>query len=248
MHKFALSITALALGVALSGQAQAQADIRQQLLEQVRLGETAKRDDLVRQSLYRLELMNPDDPDFIAAKMRYLLRQGDNAGAQQQFARLGKLAPQSSAYQQARITLALASPEGRQQLQQARLLGTTGHTQEALAAYQKLFNGAPPDGDLAVEYWALVAKDPAQRDEAIRQMQALNARAPGNDQLRTQLALQLFSANRQQEGFSVLEQMAKSGGGRETAADLWYQQIQGMPASDDSVAALERFFTGVQQR
>ncbi len=142
MHKFALSITALALGVALSGPAQAQTDIRQQLLEQVRLGETAKRDDLVRQSLYRLELMNPDDPDFIAAKMRYLLRQGDNAGAQQQFARLGKLAPQSSAYQQARITLALASPEGRQQLQQARLLGTTGHTQEALAAYQKLFNGA----------------------------------------------------------------------------------------------------------
>ncbi|ELY6245346.1 cellulose biosynthesis protein BcsC [Cronobacter universalis] len=241
MHKFALSITALALGVALCGQAQAQPDIRKQLLEQVRLGESAKRDDLVRQSLYRLELMSPDDPDVIAAKMRYLLRQGDNAGAQQQFARLGKLAPQSSAYQQARITLALASPEGRQQLQQARLLGTTGHTQEALAAYQKLFNGAPPDGDLAVEYWALVAKDPAQRDEAIRQMQALNARAPGNDQLRTQLALQLFSANRQQEGFSVLEQMAKSGGGRETAADLWYQQIQGMPASDNSVAALERF-------
>ncbi|ELY4673849.1 cellulose biosynthesis protein BcsC [Cronobacter turicensis] len=241
MHKFALSITALALGVALCGQAQAQSDIRQQLLEQVRLGESAKRDDLVRQSLYRLELMSPDDPDVVAAKMRYLLRQGDNAGAQQQFARLGKLAPQSPAYQQARITLALASPEGRQQLQQARLLGTTGHTQEALAAYQKLFNGAPPDGDLAVEYWALVAKDPAQRDEAIRQMQALNVRAPGNDQLRTQLALQLFSANRQQEGFSVLEQMAKSGGGRETAADLWYQQIQGMPASDNSVAALERF-------
>ncbi|WP_032984885.1 cellulose synthase complex outer membrane protein BcsC, partial [Cronobacter condimenti] len=241
MHKFALSITALALGVALSGQVQAQPDIRQQLLEQVRLGESAKRDDLVRQSLYRLELMSPDDPEVIAARMRYLLRQGDNAGAQQQFARLGKLAPQSGAYQQARITLALSSPEGRQQLQQARLLGTTGHTQDALAAYQKLFNGAPPDGDLAVEYWALVAKDPARRDEAIRQMQALNDRAPGNDQLRTQLALQLFSANRQQEGFSVLEQMAKSGGGRETAADLWYQQIQGMPASDASVAALERF-------
>ncbi|NCH60582.1 cellulose synthase complex outer membrane protein BcsC [Cronobacter dublinensis] len=241
MHKFALSITALALGVALAGQAQAQADARQQLLEQVRLGESAKRDDLVRQSLYRLELISPDDPDVIAARMRYLLRQGDNTGAQEQFARLGKLAPQSPAYQQARITLALSSPEGRQQLQQARLLGTTGHTQEALAAYQKLFNGAPPDGDLAIEYWALVAKDPARRDEAIRQMQALNARAPGNDQLRTQLALQLFSANRQQEGFSILEQMAKSGGGRETAADLWYQQIQGMPASDDSVAALERF-------
>jgi hypothetical protein len=39
--------------------AQAAPGAQQQLLEQVRLGETTKREDLVRQSLYRLELMAP---------------------------------------------------------------------------------------------------------------------------------------------------------------------------------------------
>ncbi len=52
------------------------------LLEQVRLGEASNREDLVRQSLYRLELIDPNNPELIAARMRYLLRQGDAAGAQ----------------------------------------------------------------------------------------------------------------------------------------------------------------------
>lgn len=55
---------------------------QRQLLEQVRLGESTQREDLVRQSLYRLELIDPNNPDVIAARFRYLLRQGDTAGAQ----------------------------------------------------------------------------------------------------------------------------------------------------------------------
>ena len=46
----------------------------------------------------------------------------------------------------------LSTPDGRQALQQARLQATTGHAEEAVASYNKLFNGAPPEGDIAVEY------------------------------------------------------------------------------------------------
>ncbi|MEA7538885.1 hypothetical protein ONQ62_28465, partial [Salmonella enterica subsp. enterica serovar Virginia] len=42
----------------------------------MRLGEATHREDLVRQSLYRLELIDPNDPQVIAARFRYLLRQG----------------------------------------------------------------------------------------------------------------------------------------------------------------------------
>jgi hypothetical protein len=122
--------------------AQAAPTAQQQLLEQVRLGETTKREDLVRQSLYRLELMAPDDPDVIAARLRYLLRQGDNAGAQKQMDRLNALAPNASATKASRITMALSTPEGRQALQEARLQAATGHPQEAVAAYEKMFNGS----------------------------------------------------------------------------------------------------------
>ncbi|MFP1528714.1 hypothetical protein ACLB1R_25105 [Escherichia coli] len=72
----------------------------------------------------------------------------------------------------------LSTPDGRQALQQARLQATTGHAEEAVASYNKLFNGAPPEGDIAVEYWSTVAKIPARRGEAINQLKRINADAP----------------------------------------------------------------------
>ncbi|MGY5954888.1 cellulose synthase complex outer membrane protein BcsC [Kosakonia sp. BK9b] len=242
MRKFTVSLLCLSLGFALVPAGQtAEPTAQQQLLEQVRLGEATKREDLVRQSLYRLELIDPDNPEVVAARFRYLLRQGDQAGAQKQLDRMKHLAANSRAYKSSVTTMALSTAEGRQALQQARLQATTGHTQEAIAAYDALFKGNPPDGDLAVEYWSLVAKVPARRSEAINQLKTLNAANPGNVQLQGSLAQLLFGEGRSAEGYAVLQQMAKSGAGRDAAASLWYQQIQGMPVSDASVKALQNF-------
>ncbi|RCW98494.1 MULTISPECIES: cellulose synthase complex outer membrane protein BcsC [Kosakonia] len=244
MRNFTVSLLCFSLALALAPAAlAADTGAQQQLLAQVRLGESTKREDLVRQSLYRLELIAPDDPEVIAARLRYLLRQGDNAGAQKQLDRMKQLAPDSSTYKSAVTTMALSTPEGRQSLQQARLQATTGHTQEALAAYDALFKGNPPQGDLAVEYWMLVAKVPARHAEAVKRLQALNAANPGNDQLQGGLAQMLFADGRSAEGYAVLEQMAKTSNGRAAAASIWYQQIQAMPTSDASVKALQRFLT-----
>ncbi|EKH33805.1 bcsC protein [Escherichia coli FRIK1997] len=106
---------------------------QQQLLEQVRLGEATHREDLVQQSLYRLELIDPNNPDVVAARFRSLLRQGDIDGAQKQLDRLSQLAPSSNAYKSSRTTMLLSTPDGRQALQQARLQATTGHAEEAVA-------------------------------------------------------------------------------------------------------------------
>lgn len=243
MRKLTLSLLSFTLGISVMPFAQAAPGAQQQLLEQVRLGETTKREDLVRQSLYRLELMAPDDPDVIAARLRYLLRQGDNAGAQKQMARLNALAPNASATKASRITMALSTPEGRQALQEARLQAATGHPQEAVAAYEKMFNGSAPAGDLAAEYWIQVAKVPARHNEAITQLKALNASNPGNTDLQSTLARLLIADGRNEEGYAVLEQMAKNNTGRDAAANLWYQQIQGMAVSEKSVAALKRFLS-----
>jgi len=69
MRKLSLSLLTLSLGVALLPLAQAATTPAQEhLLEQVRLGEASNREDLVRQSLYRLELIDPNNPDLIAAR------------------------------------------------------------------------------------------------------------------------------------------------------------------------------------
>ena len=78
----------LSLGLAVMPMVEAAPTAQQQLLEQVRLGEATHREDLVQQSLYRLELIDPNNPDVVAARFRSLLRQGDIDGAQKQLDRL----------------------------------------------------------------------------------------------------------------------------------------------------------------
>ncbi|MEP8620790.1 cellulose synthase complex outer membrane protein BcsC [Enterobacter hormaechei] len=244
MRTFTLNLLTLSLGLALMPLAQAANSPQQrQLLEQVRLGESTQREDLVRQSLYRLELIDPNNPDVIAARFRYLLRQGDTAGAKKELDRLKGMAPDSSAYQSSRTTMLLSTPDGRQALQQARLLATTGHTQEAIAAYDKLFDGKPPSGDIATEYWNVVAKEPARRNLAINQLKKINASSPGNVPLQSSLAQLLFQSGRRDEGFAVLQEMAKSNNGRSQASDMWYQQIKDQPASSASVTALQQYLS-----
>lgn len=203
MRKFTLNIFTLSLGLAVMPMVEAAPTAQQQLLEQVRLGEATHREDTVQQSLYRLELIDPNNPDVIAARFRSLLRQGDIDGAQKQLDRLSQLAPSSNAYKSSRTTMLLSTSDGRQALQQARLQATTGHAEEAVASYNKLFNGAPPEGDIAVEYWSTVAKIPARRGEAINQLKRINADTPGNTGLQNNLALLLFSSDRRDEGFAV---------------------------------------------
>ncbi|MGM3315216.1 tetratricopeptide repeat protein, partial [Enterobacter hormaechei subsp. steigerwaltii] len=244
MRTFTLNLLTLSLGLALMPLAQAANSPQQrQLLEQVRLGESTQREDLVRQSLYRLELIDPNNPDVIAARFRYLLRQGDTAGAQKELDRLKGMAPDSSAYQSSRTTMLLSTPDGRQALQQARLLATTGHTQEAIAAYDKLFDGKPPSGDIATEYWNVVAKEPARRNLAINQLKKIHASSPGNVPLQSSLAQLLFQSGRRDEGFAVLQEMAKSNNGRSQASDMWYQQIKDQPVSSASVTALQQYLS-----
>ena len=100
-----------------------------------------------------------------------------------------------------------------------------------------------PEGDIAVEYWSTVAKIPARRGEAINQLKRINADTPGNTGLQNNLALLLFSSDRRDEGFAVLEQMAKSNAGREGASKIWYGQIKDMPVSDASVQALKKYLS-----
>ncbi|PXW39965.1 tetratricopeptide repeat protein [Klebsiella oxytoca] len=242
MHKFSLSLFTLSLSVALMPLAHAaNTPAQQHLLEQVRLGEASNREDLVRQSLYRLELIDPNNPDVVAARMRYLLRQGDTAGAQKQLERLAKLAPESTELKASRDEMKSSTGDGRQELQQARLLGVAGKVDEAIAAYEKLFNGVPDDENAAIEYWTLVARLPARHNEGVNQLKKLNASLPGNVQLQTALAKQMFGDNKPEEGFAYLEQMSRSAAGRGIAADMWFTEVKSMPVSRTSVQALQRF-------
>lgn len=213
----------------------------QWLLEQVRIGESSHKEELVSQSLYRLELIDANNPEVIAAQMRLALRQGNQVLAQQRLDKLQQLVPQSRTYRQAKMNLLLTQPETRQQLQQARLMATSGRLQEAKAQYDLLFQSDPPTIALTVEYWLLVGRLPGQEAAVFKQLQALDQQYPENVMLRMALARMLFSQNRDDEAYELLQKVAADPLGRSEAADLWLKKILSMPATPASVVQLKQF-------
>lgn len=222
------------------GNAYAEVTPEQRLLEQVKFGEATNKYDLVQQALRRLEAIDPNNPELIAARLRAALRQNDQTTAQAELERLKQQAPDSAIYRQAKIELALSTESGRQQLQQARLLSTAGRLQEARQAYDQLFAGPPPTLPLAVEYWQLIARIPGQRTQAISQLQTLDSSTPGNPALRTALVTLLFSEQRSAEGFTLLQKMLDDPATADNAATIWLEQVKAMPVSNDSVAKLQQ--------
>lgn len=242
--RFPLNRLALTLGLALLAAPAISAPVvspEQWLLEQVRVGEASHQDDLVRQSLFRLELMDPQNPKVLSARLRLLLREGDQAKAQQQLEKIKQVAPGSDDYRQAELSLKIASPEMQQKLQQTRLLATAGRLDEARAQYDELFGGQPPTLDLAVEYWQLVARLPGQKARAQAQLQALNNQYPGDVQLRLQLAQMAFEQGDDARAVGLIKQVAATNEGRSPAADLWLARIKDQPVSNASVDALQQF-------
>jgi predicted Zn-dependent protease len=241
---FIFNRLALTLGLALLAAPSISAPVvspEQWLLEQVRVGEASHQDDLVRQSLFRLELMDPKNPKVLSARLRLSLREGDQVKAQQQLERIKEVAPGSDEYRQAQLSLKIASPEMQQKLQQTRLLATAGRLDEAKAQYDQLFDGQPPTLDLAVEYWQLVARLPGQKARAQAQLLALNNQYPGDVQLRLQLAQMAFEQGDNAKAVVLVKQIAATNEGRSPAADLWLAKIKDQPVSNASVDALQQF-------
>ncbi|MFP2769771.1 cellulose synthase complex outer membrane protein BcsC [Oceanisphaera sp. KMM 10153] len=244
MFKLSLSLlrwsfALVLLPVALLPVVRAEVTPEPWLLEQVWLGEASNRDNLVEESLHRLELVAPDYPQVIAARLRLALRQDDVPLARRQLERLALLAPESVEYRQAQNAMRLVTGAGRQQLQQARLLAASGRLAEARQAYQDLFGENFPSLDLAVEYWRLVARLPEQRSLAITRLQTLDRRYPGNANLRGILVDLLFEDERAEQGFALLQQMAADPATRSQALNLWLAQVKQMPVSEQSLVQLQ---------
>jgi tetratricopeptide (TPR) repeat protein len=223
--------------------AQAESTPEQLLLQQIQVGEYSHRDDIIEQALYRLESIDPKNPQLIAAKIRRSLRQQDRQKAADELAQLYQLAPDSDVYQQSKAIVALYNDDGQQHLQQARLLATTGHLDEARAAFDALFKGNPPTVELAVEYWQLVARLPNQRPAALKQLQDIERKTPGNPQVRIALVNMLFSQGDDKKGFALLQLMAADPNTAGVASEIWLQKINDMPVSSDSIAQLQLYQT-----
>lgn len=214
---------------------------RQWLLEQIRMGEALHRDDLVRDALGRLRLLEPRDAEVLFASLRLALRERDQDQVTQLMARISQEAPGSVQEHKAKRLIELQQPEATRRLQQARLFAVTGRNQEALEIYDQLFAGEPPSLELALDYWRVRSALPGQRREAIEQLQALDRQYPGNAGLRQTLVGLLFAEKRDPEALALLELLSRDPGARDSAAQREFDYLSGQPVGAASVAAWKAF-------
>ena len=147
---------------------------QQWLLEQVRIGEAMYREDLVRDSLARLQLISPNNSQALVASIRQALLDKNLELAKQRLAQLQNVAPDSAALRQAQSLMKLQDPQIQKDLQQARLFAAAGRPEEAVATFDRLFGNAPPDFATASEYPRTRSNIPGQHPQVIEQLRTLD--------------------------------------------------------------------------
>lgn len=229
------------LSTAAFAQPSSVQEQQQWLLEQVRVGEAMYREDLVRDSLARLELIAPNNPQALVASIRQALLEKKPDVVQERFAHLQQVAPNSNALRQAQSLMKLQDPESQKALQQARLFAAAGRPEESAAIFEQLFGDALPDFATALEYLRIRSNIPGQRPKVIDQLRQLDGQYPGNAGLRQTLADLLFREKRAPEAMVVLEQLSTDPQASNGAADREYEYLNTLPVDRKTLLAWQAF-------
>jgi len=229
------------LSTAVMAQPTSVQDQQQWLLEQVRIGEAMYREDLVRDSLARLELIAPDNPQALVASIRQALLEKKPDVARERLAHLQQVAPDSAALRPAQSLMKLQDPQNQKALQEARLLAAAGRPEESSAVFERLFGDAPPDFATALEYLRIRSNIPGQRPKVIDQLRTLDSQYPGNAGLRQTLVDLLFRENRPAEALAVLNQLASDPQASNAAADREFEYLKSLPVESKTVQAWQAF-------
>jgi tetratricopeptide (TPR) repeat protein len=135
------------------------------LLDRAKLWESRGRPELAREMIAKLFRIAPENPDGLAALGQLDASTGRTDSARIVLDRLRLAQPSHPGIARVEGLLRISSGndkdrlrEARQLSQQSRLPGHRDQLPKALAAYRTLFPNGFPDGDLALEYWQLLAE------------------------------------------------------------------------------------------
>ena len=245
MSKFAINLSTLTVSILLSSHLYANNSPQQTaLLEQIKNAEISFREDIVTDALFKLELIDANNPDYLLAKVRYYIRQGEVDNADHVIAQLQKIAPDSYALKEAKINQKLATIEGLNLLQEARQAVKNDNDILAVKLFDQLFNGIYPTVELQIEYLNSYFYLPNKKEETVEKLKILHKENPNNPHVVEALAKRYFYFGKRADGFGLLATLSGKGTESEViGANAWLKEIQDWPISKDSLAALENMQT-----
>ena len=238
----AFALACLGAGVLLSEPAgAADAPEVSALVQRARLWTARDRPDLAREALERLARVAPGHPDGLAVKAELELRSGALDAARATLEKLRQAEPRHAEIERIETLLRLEGPD-KAKLREARLFAKTGRTAQAIAALRALYPKGPPTGELALEYWQLIASTGEGWAEARAALAALARRDPEN--LRYRFALAAHELSRTPLNAAALRQvieMARLPEFMRPARAAWRRAVLRLDAEPDATRLIEDY-------
>ncbi|SDC45663.1 cellulose synthase subunit BcsC-related outer membrane protein [Paraburkholderia lycopersici] len=197
-----------------------------QLLSAARMWEGKDRPDVARGLVQKALLFDPQQPDALALLGQIELRSNRPAEAAKILARLRKIAPNASATKELNDAYRVAT-SGKMEMAQIRLLSAAGKSDEASARLLKLFPNGAPAGDLARDYYRILAGTTEGRARAIGELRARVRQNPDDPRLALILGdLLTDRADTRMEGLNLIYRVyRRQDSNRALALELWRRAL-----------------------
>ncbi|WP_244193199.1 cellulose synthase subunit BcsC-related outer membrane protein [Paraburkholderia eburnea] len=204
-----------------------------QLLSAARMWMAKNRPDVAQGLVEKALLFNPQQPDSLALKGEIELRMNHTAEAAKALAQLKKIAPNAPATQELSDAYRVATSD-KNELAQIRLLSSAGKSDEAAARMKKLFPNGAPRGDLARDYYRIIAGTDAGRVQVLGELRARLKQNPGDSATALMLGDMLTDrASTRMEGLNLIYRVyQRQDSNRAQALELWRRAL-GSAGRDD---------------
>jgi cellulose synthase operon protein C len=244
---FSKSVIALGLLFLTAGAAvlpmKAEQSATEVLIQRARTLDGRGRHDLAAEAWQQVLLLNPSQPDALAALASFYQSNGDTALANRYLAQLRKVKPDDARI--AQIPAAPARTGNPSDFEAAAKLAAQHHYQEALALYRKAFHGTEPSGMYAVSYYETEAAVPAELPQAIAGLRSLAKEYPANPGYQLALGRVLtYEPKTRVEGIHLLATIRGTADQMEQARRAWRQAILwdlNGPAAETAQEYLSRY-------
>ncbi|MGF1748390.1 cellulose synthase subunit BcsC-related outer membrane protein [Vibrio cionasavignyae] len=199
------------------------------LENQIVIGELKKDEELVLSAVERWLAIDPENPEALFAKGRWLVRndQPDLASSL-----LMKVKKQSNKdVIRAFESYLLVNAERKSDFNQIILLQKGGQNEAALARFNVLFGDQRPDITYELEYLDLLSTFPERADEALQGYQALDSAFPDVGEIRIRLARHLARYYDEKQAIAIYQDLANDAQLGVFASSLWLNELDSQPLS-----------------
>ena len=217
-----------------------------QLMSSARMWDAKNRADMARGVLEKILTIDPQHPEALLLLAQIELRSNRPAEVQKILQRLRQHHPRHPATRELEDAYRIATGDKRE-MATVRMLARAGNTKEALERLQRLFPDGAPRGELALDYYRVLASTDAGRSTAIAELRKLLRQQPDDARLAMTLAdLLTDRPATRAEGLEMLYRLSqRSDADRKTAIDIWHRTLYRV--NDDPAYAIwfERYLKEV---